>query len=398
MERSLVLERQAATATQNASNPAQPAVRSKSKLNSALRLLVVWGSAGIMSLVLVMTVYTVFFGRDVAEYNETVYENYRLVHVPHSSQLYTQEGYGVTTFGEDGLVVDKEINFDVTRLLFLGDSYMEAKQVSDPQKLTEVVERSWNAHHAGQPIQTLNLGAAGEDIRTYLSFGRNMDQHFQPDMVLIMLNRQDFMPLSQTPEVLEQLQQDPTMKLVRPQRLSRIQRLISPTIFRQFFLRLLFQTNDFLRQGSNENTAAQAEAADESVDILVGHEEAVAAQLAALKTVWGDRLVIIYNVHVPNFGRGIPDTYDDDTVIREAGKLDIPIVNLYEPMLNAFRSLDLPRGFDNTIYGTGHFNARGHEVIAEAVLAFLQTSILQTSAVFAKVSPTSEVSSEEVAP
>jgi hypothetical protein len=374
MARSLEAERQVAT-THNASSQARLAVRSK--LNSILRLLLIWGSAGIISFALVMTVYTVFFGRDVAEYNETIYENYRLVHVPHSSQLYTQEGYGVTTFGEDGLVVDKEVNFDATRLLFLGDSYMEAKQVSDPQKLTEIVERTWNALHQDQPIQTLNLGAAGEDIRTYLSFGRNMDQRFQPHMVLILLNRQDFVPLSGEPETLAKLEQDPTIKLVRPQRLSPIQRLISPTIFRQFFLRLLFQTNDFLQQGSNENAAAQAEAADESVDILVGREAAVASQLQALKNIWGDRLVIIYNVHIPNFGRGIPDTYEDDTLIREAAKLDIPIVNLYEPMLGAFRSMNLPRGFNNTIYGTGHFNVRGHEVIAGAVLDHLEAGGLQ---------------------
>lgn len=374
MERSLVLERQAAQESPRIDSKRRtlPAEQSKSKLRSALHLLAIWGSAGILSLVLVISVYTVFFSRSQAEYNETIYENYRLVNVPHTTQLYTQEGYGLTSYGENGLVVDKEVNFNIPRLLFLGDSYMEAKQVSDAQKLTEIVERTWNTRHPEQPIQTLNLGAAGEDIRTYLSFGRNMDAYFQPNLVFVMMNRRDFVPLIQQPEQLEQWEADPSFKLVRPQRLSRWQQLVNGTIFRQFFVQLLFQTNGFLQKESADNETAEAELQTGNQDILAGHEAAVADQLRALQSIWGDRLVIIYNVHVPNFGEGAADTHENDTLMQTAAQLGIPVINLYEPMLKAFREGRPPRGFHNARMGIGHFNEYGHEIIAAQVLGYME--------------------------
>jgi hypothetical protein len=140
---------------------------------------------------------------------------------------------------------------------------------------------------------------------------------------------------------------------------------------RQFFIRLLLQTEGFLQHGKGENEAAQAELLSESQDILVGHEASVATQLHALRRIWGERLVIIYNVHVPNFGRDIPGDYEDDTVIQAAREAGIPLINLYRPMLAAFREGRPPRGFQNSVLGVGHFNQTGHQIIAGELLHFL---------------------------
>lgn len=75
------------------------------------------------------------------DFNATIYENYRIVNLPHTTELFRHEGNGRTSYGENGLVVDKAVNFDVPRLLFIGDSYVEAKQVSNPDKFTELLEK-----------------------------------------------------------------------------------------------------------------------------------------------------------------------------------------------------------------------------------------------------------------
>jgi hypothetical protein len=302
--------------------------------------------------------------------NQDVYEGYRLVGAPGTTQLYTWEGYAVTSYGDNGLVVDKEVDFTVPRLLFVGDSYVEAKQVSDDKKFTEIIQNTWNAAHPDQPVQSLNVGAAGEDIRTYISFGRNMDEVFAPNMVFVMLNQQDFVPLANDPALLAQLEADPTTKLTTPERLRGLQRIISDTPVRQFFLRMLLQTQGFTA-GGGEDKVAQSELAGNTFDVLEGHEAAVATQLRALQAIWGDRLVIIYNTYIPAFGKDAAPTYAPDTLMREAEKLGIPLVNLYEPMLNAFQGQQPPRGFQNSTFGVGHFNEHGHQIMAAEVLDYL---------------------------
>lgn len=348
-----------------------PASRIRRGFNSFLRLLLIWIPAALLALVAAVLLYTLAISRDRTVYDEAVYEGYRLVGAPGTTQLYTWEGFGITSYGENGLVVDKELNFDVPRILFLGDSYVEAKQVSDAAKFTELVESDWNRSHPDQPVQTLNLGMAGQDIRTYISFGRNMDREFAPSKVFVMLNQQDFLPLANDPDLLAAYQADHNVKLVKPEKLSGLQEIISATPVRQFFLRLLLQTNGFRASGGGGDKTAQAELAGNTSDVLLGKEASVAAQLQALKDIWGDRLVIVYNTYIPAYGKDAPPTYEPDTLMHEAAKQNIPVVNLYGSMLNAFRTHNPPRGFQNTTLGVGHFNQTGHRVIADQVLNYL---------------------------
>ena len=246
---------------------------------------------------------------------------------------FRHEGNGRTSYGENGLVVDKAVNFDVPRLLFIGDSYVEAKQVSNPDKFTELLESEWNAAHADQPIQTLNMGLAGDDLRSYISFGPNMDKVFAPNLVFVMLKQQDLLTLIADPAPLEQWQADPSFRLAKPEKLSPIQRIISDTPFRQFFLRMLQQTQGFSKTEDSDRKTAQVELNVSGDDMLVGYEAEAAAQLAALQQIWGDRLVIIYNANVPGIGEEAAPAFTEDTFAREAAKLGIPVVNIYEPCL-----------------------------------------------------------------
>lgn len=355
------------------SGPAVPkaAPNVTQKLGAYGRLILIWAAAGTLALVLWVALYTLVIGRDRTVYDQDVYEGYRLVGAPGTTQVYTWEGHGVTSYGQHGLVVAKTLDPDVPRLLFLGDSYVEAKQVSDAGKFTEIIQNTWNAANPDHAIQTLNLGMAGQDIRTYLSFGRNMDRQFAPSRVFVMLNQQDFLPLANDLDLLAQFQADPTVKLVKPEKLGGVQAIISDTPVRQFFLRALLQTDGFMA-GSAETKAAQSELAGNTFDVLEGQDTAVVAQLRALRDIWGDRLVIVYNTYIPAFGKDAPPTYAPDTLMRAAEQLDIPLVNLYEPMLHAFQTQQPPRGFQNTTLGIGHFNEHGHQIIADQILAYLQ--------------------------
>lgn len=359
--------------------PARTAARprrrgARAQLLRVGRLLAIWLGGGLLALLVVAGAYTVLVAHNRADFNATIYENYRIVNLPGTTELFRHEGNGRTSYGDNGLVVNKAVNFDVPRLLFIGDSYVEAKQVSDPDKFTELLESEWNAAHADQPIQTLNMGLAGDDLRSYISFGPNMDKVFAPNLVFVMLKQQDLLTLIADPAPLAQWQADPSFRLAKPEKLSPIQRIISDTPFRQFFLRMLQQTQGFSKTEDSDRKTAQVELNVSGDDMLVGYEAEAAAQLAALQQIWGDRLVIIYNANVPGIGEEAAPAFTEDTFAREAAKLGIPVVNIYEPMVAAFRAHQPPRGFQNSTLGVGHFNRTGHRIITDSLLAYLQQS------------------------
>lgn len=339
------------------------------------RLLRIWGSATVVSFLAIMVIYAQFFGRFKLVSNKAIYENHYHVNQAGTVELFTWEGYGLTSYGENGLVVNKTLPPDVFRVLFIGDSYVKAKHVSDHEKFTEIVEHKWNATHPEVPIQTVNLGQSGLNIATYLSFGDNMDDYFQPDLVFILLNQGDFKSLAELERETQRLA-DPLATPRTSCRFTSIHgvftcleevTLINQMGYRGSVNRLKRQATGFLRKSNHiDETKEDGEKPWRDT-------EAIAAQLEGLREIWGERLVIIYNLSIPHLGKDAPATYED-AILREIGKQGIPVINLYQPLLKAFQERKPPKGFNNSILGEGHFNQYGHQLVAEEIVKFMETA------------------------
>jgi hypothetical protein len=344
--------------------PAEQA-KLEGRLSRTGRLIWIWSISLIISFLIIMVIYTQFFGRKQIVLNQTIYEGYRYVSYPGSYQLYTAEGYGITSNGENGLVVNKALNPDAFRILFIGDSYVDARQVSDHEKFSEIVERNWNLAHPEMPIQSLNLGLGGQNMATYLSFGRNMDTHFQPKLVFMMVSDDDFKSIANKPKQLEKVAQGLTKPLVEPETYTTIEDLTNRTRYRSFLGKLRAQTYGFLHIGDT----VEGQAGPKKQVPL--DPEAVSVQLEALREIWGDRLVILYRMPIPNLGEGAPATYEDE-VLNEIEKHEIPVINLYQPFLSAYQERTPPHGFNNSVLGQGHCNQYGHQLIAGEIISFLE--------------------------
>ncbi|MCB0213359.1 MAG: hypothetical protein KDJ52_28710, partial [Anaerolineae bacterium] len=285
------LTKQATTLTGPVQNPDTTTSSQEqvtTQLKKIFKLVQIWTVSGIASFLMIMIFYTLLFGRNQVTLNETIYENYRYVGKPNTYQLSSSEGYGMTTYGENGLIVNKPLNPDAKRLLFIGDSFVKAVQVSDQNKFTELVEQQWNSAHPDRPIQSLNMGLGGQHIDTYLSFSQNMDEYFQPDLVFITLNRNDFENLSDEHERAKftAINQGIDKPLVKPDEMSYLEQAVNYLGVRSFFGQLQAQTYGFLKQ---QNASNQALASSEQADVL--QKDDIAVQLKALKHIWGDRLV-----------------------------------------------------------------------------------------------------------
>ncbi|MCB0166215.1 MAG: hypothetical protein KDI79_18435 [Anaerolineae bacterium] len=338
------------------------------QLKKLIKLVQIWTVSGIASFLMIMIFYTLLFGHNQLIPNERIYENYRYVGKPNTYQLSSIEGYGITTYGENGLIVNKTLNPEAKRLLFIGDSFVKAVQVSDQDKFTEVLEHEWNSLHPDQPVQSLNLGLGGQHIDTYLSFSQNMDDYFQPDLVFIVLNRNDFENLADEQAKLTAINQGVDKPLVEAEEMSYFEYAVNYLGVRSFFGQLQAQTYGFLKQ---QNASNQALASTEQPDIL--RKDDVAVQLKALKQIWGQRLVIIYVTWFGDMAKDAPspDTFEDNVLI-ELEQQGIPVINLYPSFWNAFKQYKPPFGFDNSNLGRGHLNQYGHYLVAQEIMKYLE--------------------------
>ncbi len=322
------------------------------------KLLYIWGSAMAVSISIVAIFFTLFFGQYTTILNEALYNNHHGVPEPDTVELFTREGYGLTSYGKNGLVVNKDLNPDIFKVLFIGDSLVHARHVSNHEKFTEIVEYQWNITHPENPIQTVNMGLTGLDMEDYLSFGNNLDNYIHPELVILFITKDDFVSsLSKLKEELQRLNTPRT----KPRPIYKT--LVNQAGGYAFFRHLSLQSEGFLLM-NNDQQADQAQL-DSELD-----KETIAVQLEKLKEIWGERLVIIYYKAIPDLGKDPYLEYSDE-ILEEIHRQDIPIINLYQPFWQAFQERKPPTGFHNSRLGYGHLNQYGHQLTAEEILKFM---------------------------
>jgi len=332
------------------------------------RLLVTWGTATLLALFAVATVFTLFLGRSHYVSNESIYAGHYKVGQPDTVEWYTREGRGRTSFGEHGLVANKEVGPTRTRLLFVGDSFTLGRGVSDSEKFSQVIEQEWNRSHSDQ-VQTLNVGLGGLGIADYVHFAGNLDRTFEPQLVFLFLSADDFESIDQFERKLERLQHP-----ARPNPAAPALDLINDAGYYAFFRQVIKQTTGFAANKGFASFASEGSAnpRSESKPAETGAAN-LAVQLNALQQQWGDRLVIIYYSFIPGIGR-YPTTACYDKVWQGILNQGIQAVNLCPAFSQAYRDRTPPAGFDNSILGSGHLNRRGHALVASEVIEFLEST------------------------
>jgi len=311
----------------------------------------------------------VFLGREYITFENRIYDGILSVNEQGTKQVAGMEGYGITTYGSEGLVVNKPIKDNVTRLVFWGDSFVEAIQVSDQKKFSEIVESTWNARHRNPPVQSLNIGLAGLDMRAFLQFSENVNSIYSPDYLFLMLGNADFLPISRKPNLMNKVGSGVYNDLVSPGRAENIHSLVNSLGIYSFLSRLKRQTFAFW---NNQSTKQQLSNQEGSVPLLdASLQESVRLQLRALKHIWGDKLVILYRHRVTDFGRN-PEEGKATELYQALVEESITFIDTYDPLLVTTVEGSSPYGFMNYPLGTGHLNEIGHRVVANSVLMFLE--------------------------
>jgi len=108
-------------------------------------------------------------------------------HIPSFSYTYTRSEFSTrvsfNSLGLRGPEPAEEKPPGTTRILFLGDSFVEGKQVSDEEVLTTVMERL--AGRAGHRVEVINAGVAGYGTGEEVQLWRAIGGLLKPDIVLL---------------------------------------------------------------------------------------------------------------------------------------------------------------------------------------------------------------------
>lgn len=339
--------------------------------NSARRVfargLVVWGTSGLVVFSVYLALFTAFLGRSVRVQNLSLHGNHRWVGAPGSVEIHSTEGYGRTSFGADGQVVDKPLRADRPRIVFMGDSFLEARQVDDDDKCTEVVERIWNANHPTRPIETVNLGLYGTDTSEWATMAPRVERLFAPVLVFLLVAWNDF-------ESPAEFERNTRIFATDAPAAGGMLDWINRSGSAPFFLKLRMQARDLIKQNqfTRSWTAPAGATGAAGSDPEIGPERVVEHQLAGIRATFGARLVVIYNSAPWNLGRAERREVDK-RILAELARLEIPVIDLFEDFGQAIRRRQPPQGFQNSILGQGHWNPLGHRIVADRVRDYLET-------------------------
>ena len=334
-------------------------------------LICYWILALLIVFMVIGALYSTFLGREYLAFENNIYDGILPVRKHGTSKVAGMEGYGITTYGAEGQVVNKPIKEDVIRIVFWGDSFVEAIQVSDQKKFSEIVDSTWSAEYGNTPIQSLNIGLAGLDTRAFLQFSENVNSIYSPDYLFLMLGNEDFLPVSKSPGSMKKVVNGDYTKLVAPRGAKNIQSVVSSLGLNSFLSRLKRQTFAFWANSTKQQIVKTKDAVPK---LDANLQESIRLQLRALKNIWGDKLVILYRQRVTDFGRN-PEEGKATELYQALVEESMSFIDTYDPLLVSTLEGKSPYGFMNFPLGKGHLNEIGHTVVANSVLKFLESKI-----------------------
>ena len=104
--------------------------------------------------------------------------------------------YSVTQKTNNLGFLDRDHTFekpkDTYRILFLGDSFVEAVQVSIPAKVHSLTERFLNKNVIPKKVECIALGFSGMGTANELLFYDKLGKKFSPDLVVVVFIANDF--------------------------------------------------------------------------------------------------------------------------------------------------------------------------------------------------------------
>ncbi len=285
--------------------------------------------------------------------------------------FYYGEGLAISHFSPSrARLTSSAVLPDAPYVVIVGDSYVEAWQVSDEQTMGSVLERE--ARRRGQPLNVRQYGWSGDSPAHYVLIASELQRLWKPRLVCAILNADDF-----TPAALKNHWAEMTLHADGPPTITPVDRgeggelraiasalmghsgLIDTVIERLYL--------DILPTLDSTKSAGLSRSVEDIEDPRI-----VDATVEALKRAYGDSLLIVL-VQNPAITGGNASTKLESLLRQSCAARTVDCIATRQ----AFAALRDTKqrfgfGFANTLPQAGHINADGHRLIAELILADYQ--------------------------
>ncbi|MCK6574070.1 hypothetical protein L6V77_23570 [Myxococcota bacterium] len=302
-----------------------------------------------------------------------------LVPVPGHVHRQRAEGWGDSRFGRFGV----SVHDDVTALrgptvAIWGDSYVEAWQVDDPDKVAAQVTALCGA----DGLTGVGVGQSGRAAADVVFLLPRYEKLFSPEAHYIVLpHLSDVLPdglrfFDDPPRLVEVPFTAGSLGL-RP-------------ILERFHLQLFWRAARTAVNGADGNRVVRLRpgpvkrpgagagglgGTKYDRPVVLPSDATLEYLLAALDAATERPLVFIYTPAVPRIRANAVETQDQDAaaarhVAALAARRGIGFLDLSAAFVRAYQQTgEFPRGFHNGVPGSGHWNALGHRLVAEAICA-----------------------------
>ncbi|MBS3821163.1 MAG: hypothetical protein KGY81_05315 [Phycisphaerae bacterium] len=294
---------------------------------------------------------------------------------PNTPYTYTREGWGRTTWQRHGRLAERLPGADDPTVIFWGDSYVEALQVDDDAKMFNVFTRL--AGERGSNLCGVGVALSGWGLGDYHDLLAKLDGRLgRPVRHVFVVQMKDLLPRHVDGQPIE------PMDLIPPHTPQFVS--IRPWVYRlklSAFWSLPRDAAETLR--SLRLAPGPAGPKQEPVCYCRLNE-------ADLRETWCDMFVELQQrAEAPMAFVLLPETPEirDGNVafeptdhnsnvygpfVETCRQQNVPCLDMRERFNDFYRRTGrFPRGFANTPPGTGHLNADGHALVANAVADWL---------------------------
>ena len=285
-----------------------------------------------------------------------------------------REGLSVAHFDADGARLTGNAHKERSPVgIILGDSHVRALPVDDTEIAASVVERL--AWESGVPVHVRQYGFSGAAGPTYAAIAPRLIRDWDPDWVVVVLDQGDLVdaPLVSASNWRMRIGPDLAVDLVAvpPRELSASRRATESLISHSTLGRVATRRLAEIVRAARTQTAAEDDDLRQAAttELPEGTDLVPLATVRALKAAYGDRLLVVYTPYVPIAGGEAPQPID--LALFDACRAEqVECVSTGEAMRRS-RDRDgrLSYGFWNSWPNSGHLNATGHRLVAEAIWA-----------------------------
>ena len=296
---------------------------------------------------------------------------------------YRLEGWAVSHWLERGLRDSGNpplVGRAQARVLVLGDSFVEALQVHDPEVFTSQAERDLRA--SGWKVEMLNAGRAERSVADLIARSEAFLQVFQPDWVVVLVRAVDFERDSWNPDRIHFEHQQGRLSLAgrdpdEPSPSSATPKPSPPPGWSEWLGQLPYVWGfshlwnlGVLRWQEYEQRWAQQPAIFRASEAVppppAARRYPLEAELEWLHRSFHGRMSLLF---VPELDRwqGPQPGDSDRSLVEGCRRLGISLLNTSPDLQELRRRGHPPAGFFNSSFNQGHLNRHGHRALASTL-------------------------------